>query len=84
LFGFEKTKKPLRVFGDWSEFKSSTGKTYFYNCKTEVSQWEKPKGWPNDEYVNHNSKTKRNTIHSFLFLLVHHLGQLKKVRRLSN
>ncbi|CAF1275820.1 unnamed protein product [Adineta steineri] len=43
------TKKPLRVFGDWSEFKSSTGKTYFYNCKTEVSQWEKPKGWPADE-----------------------------------
>ncbi|CAF1335840.1 unnamed protein product [Rotaria magnacalcarata] len=43
------TKKPLRVFGDWSEFKSSTGKTYFYNCKTEISQWEKPKGWPTDE-----------------------------------
>jgi hypothetical protein len=42
-------KKPLRVFGDWSEFKSSTGKTYFYNCKTEISQWEKPKGWPTDE-----------------------------------
>ena len=60
------SKKPLRVFGDWSEFKSSTGrrflkdknefdsnnflgKTYFYNCKTEVSQWEKPKGWPTEE-----------------------------------
>jgi hypothetical protein len=25
------------------------GKTYFYNCKTEISQWEKPKGWPADE-----------------------------------
>ena len=25
------------------------GKTYFYNCKTEVSQWEKPKGWPSNE-----------------------------------
>ncbi|CAF2772294.1 unnamed protein product [Rotaria sp. Silwood2] len=43
------TKKPLRVSGDWSEFKSSTGKTYFYNSKTEISQWEKPKGWPTDE-----------------------------------
>ncbi|CAF0812202.1 unnamed protein product [Rotaria sp. Silwood1] len=43
------TKKPLRVSGDWSEFKSSTGKTYFYNCKTEISQWEKPKGWLTDE-----------------------------------
>lgn len=43
------TRKPLRVSGDWSEFKSSKGKTYFYNCKTEVSQWEKPKGWSSDD-----------------------------------
>lgn len=50
------TKKPLRVFGDWSEFKSSTGKTYFYNCKTEVSQWEKPKGWPNDDSSSRSTK----------------------------
>ncbi|TMW47375.1 hypothetical protein DOY81_007548 [Sarcophaga bullata] len=31
--------------GDWSEHVSSSGKMYYYNCKTEVSQWEKPKEW---------------------------------------
>lgn len=30
---------------DWSEHVSSSGKKYYYNCKTEVSQWEKPKEW---------------------------------------
>ncbi|KAJ8272684.1 hypothetical protein GJAV_G00092180 [Gymnothorax javanicus] len=28
---------------DWSEHISSSGKRYYYNCRTEVSQWEKPK-----------------------------------------
>ncbi|XP_037537985.1 WW domain-containing adapter protein with coiled-coil isoform X2 [Nematolebias whitei] len=28
---------------DWTEHISSSGKKYYYNCKTEVSQWEKPK-----------------------------------------
>ena len=32
-------------FGDWSEHTSSSGKKYYYNCKTEVSQWEKPREW---------------------------------------
>ncbi|XP_017779801.1 PREDICTED: WW domain-containing adapter protein with coiled-coil isoform X2 [Nicrophorus vespilloides] len=32
-------------FGDWSEHISSSGKKYYYNCKTEVSQWEKPREW---------------------------------------
>ncbi|KAF4532429.1 hypothetical protein B566_EDAN003882 [Ephemera danica] len=31
--------------GDWSEHISSSGKKYYYNCKTEVSQWEKPRDW---------------------------------------
>merc|ERR1719470_617137 len=30
---------------DWTEHKSSSGKKYYYNSKTEVSQWEKPRGW---------------------------------------
>lgn len=30
---------------DWSEHVSSSGKKYYYNCKTEISQWEKPKEW---------------------------------------
>lgn len=37
-------EKPQRV-GDWSEHVSSSGKKYYYNCKSEVSQWEKPRDW---------------------------------------
>ncbi|XP_066600284.1 WW domain-containing adapter protein with coiled-coil homolog isoform X2 [Prorops nasuta] len=39
--GMERTVR----FGDWSEHMSSSGKKYYYNCKTEVSQWEKPREW---------------------------------------
>ncbi|XP_061694782.1 WW domain-containing adapter protein with coiled-coil-like isoform X2 [Syngnathoides biaculeatus] len=28
---------------DWTEHISSSGKKYYYNCRTEISQWEKPK-----------------------------------------
>lgn len=35
----------LRSVGDWSEHTSSSGKKYYYNCVTEVSQWEKPREW---------------------------------------
>ncbi|XP_066157046.1 WW domain-containing adapter protein with coiled-coil homolog [Euwallacea fornicatus] len=35
----------LLKVGDWSEHVSSSGKKYYYNCKTEVSQWEKPREW---------------------------------------
>jgi len=27
---------------DWTEHRSSSGKKYYYNSQTEVSQWEKP------------------------------------------
>ncbi|KAM4688236.1 WW domain-containing adapter protein with coiled-coil isoform 2-T2 [Discoglossus pictus] len=36
---------------DWSEHISSSGKKYYYNCRTEVSQWEKPKEWLEREHV---------------------------------
>ncbi|GIY64662.1 WW domain-containing adapter protein with coiled-coil [Caerostris darwini] len=38
----EEIERRLPVI-DWSEHISSSGKKYYYNCKTEVSQWEKPK-----------------------------------------
>ncbi|XP_060085857.1 WW domain-containing adapter protein with coiled-coil-like [Ylistrum balloti] len=41
----ESQKTPGRTCGDWSEHVSSSGMHYYYNCKTEVSQWEKPKDW---------------------------------------
>lgn len=28
---------------EWSEHISSHGKVYYYNCLTEVSQWDKPR-----------------------------------------
>ncbi|XP_075994382.1 WW domain-containing adapter protein with coiled-coil isoform X3 [Genypterus blacodes] len=36
---------PYEPGDDWSEHISSSGKKYYYNCRTEVSQWEKPKDW---------------------------------------
>ncbi|XP_043117392.1 WW domain containing adaptor with coiled-coil b isoform X2 [Puntigrus tetrazona] len=36
---------PREPADDWSEHISSSGKKYYYNCRTEVSQWEKPKDW---------------------------------------
>lgn len=38
-------RERLTRVGDWSEHISSSGKKYYYNCKTEVSQWEKPREW---------------------------------------
>ncbi|XP_073975694.1 WW domain-containing adapter protein with coiled-coil wacky isoform X5 [Rhodnius prolixus] len=40
----DERERVVRV-GDWSEHISSSGKKYYYNCKTEVSQWEKPREW---------------------------------------
>lgn len=37
--------QPYEPGDDWSEHISSSGKKYYYNCRTEVSQWEKPKEW---------------------------------------
>lgn len=44
LFQRDDRDRVARV-GDWSEHVSSSGKKYYYNCKTEVSQWEKPREW---------------------------------------
>ena len=41
----DRERDRLTRIGDWSEHVSSSGKKYYYNCKTEVSQWEKPKEW---------------------------------------
>ncbi|XP_030378469.1 WW domain-containing adapter protein with coiled-coil homolog [Scaptodrosophila lebanonensis] len=49
----ERSDRGERVprYGDWSEHVSSSGKMYYYNCKTEVSQWEKPKEWADRERI---------------------------------
>lgn len=45
----DRERDRLARMGDWSEHVSSSGKKYYYNCKTEVSQWEKPKEWLDKE-----------------------------------
>jgi hypothetical protein len=50
--------------GEWTEHISSSGKRYYYNCRTEVSQWEKPKEWLEWEKKNSN-KSDRHSSHSF-------------------
>jgi len=56
----EVQKSAVRVFGDWSEHISSSGKKYYYNCKTEVSQWEKPKEWHDMPNKGSDSKLQEN------------------------
>ncbi|XP_029640110.1 WW domain-containing adapter protein with coiled-coil isoform X3 [Octopus sinensis] len=56
----EVQKSAVRVFGDWSEHISSSGKKYYYNCKTEVSQWEKPKEWHDMPNKGTDNKLQEN------------------------
>ncbi|KAL0280517.1 UNVERIFIED_CONTAM: hypothetical protein PYX00_001786 [Menopon gallinae] len=53
----EEKERVTRV-GDWSEHMSSSGKKYYYNCKTEVSQWEKPKEWIERERSRYKEKER--------------------------
>ncbi|KAM8823256.1 WW domain-containing adapter protein with coiled-coil isoform 2-T2 [Spinachia spinachia] len=50
--------------GDWSEHISSSGKKYYYNCRTEVSQWEKPKELLEREH-RQKEATKTAVVNSF-------------------
>ncbi|KAL0966855.1 hypothetical protein UPYG_G00301000 [Umbra pygmaea] len=53
---------PHEPADDWSEHISSSGKKYYYNCRTEVSQWEKPKDWLEREQKQKDaSKRESNT-----------------------
>lgn len=53
----EERERITRV-GDWSEHISSSGKKYYYNCKTEVSQWEKPREWIERERERDRFRTR--------------------------
>ena len=48
-------KPALEVQGDWALFFSaSKGKKYYFNLKTQVNQWTKPKTWIGGEEVMSN------------------------------
>uniref|UniRef100_A0A671YLL3 WW domain-containing adapter protein with coiled-coil n=1 Tax=Sparus aurata TaxID=8175 RepID=A0A671YLL3_SPAAU len=55
---------PYEPGDDWSEHISSSGKKYYYNCRTEVSQWEKPKEWLEREQKQKEA-TKTAVVNSF-------------------
>ncbi|XP_053714335.1 WW domain-containing adapter protein with coiled-coil isoform X3 [Synchiropus splendidus] len=55
---------PHEPADDWSEHISSSGKKYYYNCRTEVSQWEKPKEWLEREQKQKET-TKTAVVNSF-------------------
>lgn len=69
----EEKERQLRV-GDWSEHVSSSGKKYYYNCRTEVSQWEKPAEWlewerqraKENSHRSHDKTSNRPEKHSSL------------------
>ncbi|KAL0902426.1 hypothetical protein ABMA27_000301 [Loxostege sticticalis] len=57
--------------GEWSEHISSSGKKYYYNCISEVSQWEKPREWDSrrisskdSTYSSRSSRDKRSSSRS--------------------
>ncbi|XP_026148148.1 WW domain-containing adapter protein with coiled-coil isoform X1 [Mastacembelus armatus] len=58
------TDTPYEPGDDWSEHISSSGKKYYYNCRTEVSQWEKPKEWLEREQRQKDA-TKTAVVNSF-------------------
>uniref|UniRef100_A0A8P4GG33 WW domain containing adaptor with coiled-coil a n=1 Tax=Dicentrarchus labrax TaxID=13489 RepID=A0A8P4GG33_DICLA len=58
------TVSPYEPGDDWSEHISSSGKKYYYNCRTEVSQWEKPKEWLEREQ-RQKEATKTAVVNSF-------------------
>uniref|UniRef100_A0A3Q1BC58 WW domain-containing adapter protein with coiled-coil n=1 Tax=Amphiprion ocellaris TaxID=80972 RepID=A0A3Q1BC58_AMPOC len=55
---------PYEPGDDWSEHISSSGKKYYYNCRTEVSQWEKPKEWLEREQ-RQKEATKTAVVNNF-------------------
>lgn len=56
---------PYEPPDDWSEHISSSGKKYYYNCRTEVSQWEKPKEWLEREQKQKEATKTATVVNSF-------------------
>lgn len=54
------TSKRIHI-GEWTEHMSSNAKKYYYNSRTEVSQWEKPKEWLEWERKHQNKSERHST-----------------------
>lgn len=55
---------------EWSEHISSSGKKYYYNCISEVSQWEKPREWDSRRTTSKDSTYSSRNSKFFLLYLV--------------
>jgi hypothetical protein len=71
------TRIPEREFGEWREYRSTSGKNYYYNHVTKKNQWEKPPEWkdetasrpnghrqyrrPSDRHNGNNANVQNNT-----------------------
>lgn len=57
---------------EWSEHISSSGKRYYYNCVSEVSQWEKPREWDSrrtsSKDSTYSSRSSKYLCSIFLFV----------------
>ncbi|XP_057303296.1 probable serine/threonine-protein kinase DDB_G0276461 [Hydractinia symbiolongicarpus] len=63
-----KSSNTQQIDSDWSQHVSSSGKVYYYNRRTEESQWEVPKDWidrqketKNIQRNNHFSRDTRTS-----------------------
>ncbi|KAL7072302.1 hypothetical protein ACQ4LE_008867 [Meloidogyne hapla] len=52
------TTARLKEFGTWTEQTSSSGKRYYYNSATNISQWEKPTEWKHAEKLRSSASLK--------------------------
>ena len=52
-------RKPERVLGNWREYRSSSGKAYYYNDVTKKNQWEKPPEWDDQLATPPNGRPAR-------------------------
>lgn len=63
---------------EWSEHISSSGKKYYYNSISEVSQWEKPREWDSRRTTSKDSTySTRNSKYCIKSCLLHILGYTK-------
>ena len=54
------TKENTQLVGDWEERVNSSGKFFYYNCKSKVSQWEKPRDWVDWEKDKEKERDRRD------------------------
>ena len=52
------TKENPSQVEDWLEYVSSSGKKYYYNWKSDVSQWKKPRGLEMDKQQEENYRDR--------------------------